>query len=77
MVAEMENSSLSAVSLITSAMIVDFPQPEGAERIIILPFFITKEINEMKKLHHIEHLLLDLLKFVFHFHDDALHLGMV
>ena len=41
------------------------------------PTLITKEINEMKKLHHIEHLLLDLLKFVFHFHDDALHLGMV
>lgn len=60
-------------------MTVDFPVPDGAENIMILPFgqrvselFMVWSVSE-----HVEHLLFDLLEFVFHHDHNALHFRIV
>ena len=51
-------------------MMVDFPEPDGAEKMMSFPFFLMM-------LEYIKHLLLDLLKVVFHVHHNLLELGLV
>ena len=74
LVADMENLRRNPGSCIRRFMIVDFPVPEGADSIIILPFICHNVINWSK---YIEHLLLHLLKLVFHPYNYFLHSGMV
>lgn len=62
-------------------MIVDLPEPEGAEKIISFPaivFFGYKfRYGCWWSSVHVEYLFLNLFQFVLHLHHDFLHLGMI
>ena len=57
-------------------IIVDLPQPDGADIMIILPLS-DMDMDFSHFLQHVEHLFLDLLKLVLHLHYKALHLGVI
>ena len=59
---------------------VVFPAPDGAEKIIILPFMsfdVRFLIREMRELENVEHLLLDLFEFILHLNHHLLDIGIV
>ncbi len=57
---------------IISFIIVDLPQPDGADTIIILPSIAVYDM-----LHYVENLLFYLLKLVFHSDNELLHVGLI
>ncbi len=57
---------------------VDFPLPEGAEKIMILPLLISLVMFGQDFIsEYVKHLFFYLFELIFHHYDDALHVGII